>query len=194
LALGGVLAINSRLGVSPVNLIQLSLSYLIGSSLGFAAFISFVTYVILQALLLKKDFKPIQILQILFAVLFGFLLQFFNNSIQLENLSLTFRVSLVFISILVIALGIFLTVTPRLIPMAPDGMAGAIAFKLKKDFGKGKLVFDVIIVVTSAVILFVTNSGFEDIGIGTILSAILVGKVIVFVNSRFKEKLEAIIF
>lgn len=194
LALGGVLAINSQLGVSPVNLIQQSFSHSMGISLGVAAFLSFVIYVIAQVIMLGKEFKPIQTLQILFAVMFGQFIGFFNSVIQFENISIFYRIMLIFISIVVIAVGIFLTVTPKLVPMAPDGIAGAIAIKMKADFGKGKIVFDIIIVLTSTIILFLSNSGFSDIGIGTVLSALLVGRVVLFINGRFKEKFEKILF
>ena len=193
LAFGGVLAINSQLGVSPVNLIQLSFSHSMGISLGLAAFYTFVIYVVAQIILLRKAFNPIQFLQIIFAALFGHFISFFNSVIQLGESLMSVRIMLVFMSLIFIAIGIVLTVTPRLIPMAPDGIAVAIATKLEVDFGKGKIIFDTIIVLLSIIILFLSASGFEDIGIGTILSAIFVGRIVLFINKNFKRKLENIL-
>jgi len=194
LAFGAVLAINSRLGVSPVNLIQISISHSTNLNLGVASFIFFIICICGQLFIYKKDFKLIQFLQILFAILFGNFLNFFNEAIRLEGLSITMRIILCIISILLIGIGIFLTVTPKLVPLAPDGMAQAIAFKMKADFGKGKIVFDIIIVSTSFIFLFLSSAGFHDIGIGTILSMLLVGKVVLEINRFFKEKLEKMLF
>lgn len=194
LAFGAVLAINSRLGVSPVNLIQISISHGTGLNLGVASFVFFSICIVGQIVLYKKEFKPIQFLQILFAILFGHFLSFFNETIQLEGLSMFIRIVLCFISIILIGIGIFLTVTPKLVPLAPDGMAQAVAVKMKADFGKGKIIFDIVIVLVSAILLFISSSGFHDIGIGTVLSMLLVGKVVIEINRFFKEKLEKILF
>ena len=194
LSFGGVLAINSRLGVSPVNLIQLSVSHSFQLDLMVGSIVTFTAFVLWQIVILKRDFKLIQFFQILFAVLFGYLLGFFNDQIQLENLSIVVRVLLQAASLILIPIGIVLTVSPGLVPLAPDGIAGAIAIKMKSDFGKGKIVFDIIIVATSIVLLFITSNSFSDIGIGTIISMLVVGRVVLFINKHFKEKLEKIFF
>jgi len=194
LALGGVLAINSRLGVSPVNLIQLSMSHSLQLDLMIGSIVTFTVFVLWQIVILGRDFKPVQFFQILFAVLFGYFLGFFDNQIQLENLSIIVRVLLLVASLILIPIGIVLTVSPELVPLAPDGIAGAIAIKMKADFGKGKIVFDIIIVATSIVLLFITSNSFSDIGIGTILSMLIVGRIVLFINKHFKEKLTKIFF
>jgi len=194
LAFGGVLAINSRLGVSPVNLIQLSVSHSLRLELGIASFVTFTACVVWQIIILKKDFKPIQFFQILFAILFGYFLGFFNNNIQLGVTSMPIRVALLLVSLVFVSTGIFLTVTPKLVPLATDGIAGAIAVKMKADFGKGKIVFDIIIVATSIVMLFITSNSFSDIGFGTILSMLMIGRMVLFINKNFKAKLEKIFF
>ena len=78
LALGGVLAIKSNLGASPVSSLPLSISKVSSISLGTAAAILFTIYVGMQIILLKRDFKMIQLLQIVFAILFGQIMNFFN--------------------------------------------------------------------------------------------------------------------
>ncbi|WP_196000164.1 hypothetical protein [Clostridium sp. 1001271B_151109_B4] len=71
LVLGGVLAIKSNLGESPVSSLSLSISKVSSISLGTAAAILFTIYVGIQIIILRKDFKVIQLLQIIFAILFG---------------------------------------------------------------------------------------------------------------------------
>ena len=70
LALGGVLAIKSNLGASPVSSLPLSISKVTSISLGRAAAILFIIYVGIQILILRRDFKIVQLLQIIFAILF----------------------------------------------------------------------------------------------------------------------------
>ena len=68
LALGGVLAIKSNLGASPVSSLPLSISKVTSISLGRAAAILFIIYVGIQILILRRDFKIVQLLQIIFAI------------------------------------------------------------------------------------------------------------------------------
>ena len=59
LALGGVLAIKSNLGASPVSSLPLSISKVTSISLGRAAAILFIIYVGIQILILRRDFSSI---------------------------------------------------------------------------------------------------------------------------------------
>ena len=84
LALGGVLAIKSNLGASPVSSLPLSISKVTSISLGRAAAILFIIYVGIQILILRRDFKIVQLLQIIFAILFGQIMNFFNAIININ--------------------------------------------------------------------------------------------------------------
>jgi len=194
IAFGGALTISSDLGASPFNFLSFTVSRVTGVQLSITAFVMFTSYVVVQVLLLKKDFKPIQCLQVLFAVIFGHFLGFFTTLIQLETDSLMIRFPMVFLGFSCIALGVFLTVTPRLVPLAPDGLTDAVATRIGSDFGKAKNIMDLTVVSIAIVLLLVSQTSFAGLGVGTILSMILVGRFIFVLNHFFKKKLERLLF
>jgi len=94
------------------------------------------------------------------------------------------------VSLLCTAVGVVFTITANIVPVAPDGLAQVISMKTKLDFGRVKICFDCIVVI----LLLVNINTLTGIGIGTILSAILVGKIVMLLNKYFKSNLEKIIF
>ena len=194
LALGGILAIKSDLGASPVSALPLSISRVSGLSLGTATIVLFIFYVIIQIILLRKNFKKIQLLQIVFAILFGQIMNFFNLIININVDKFYIKIAICLLSFFITALGVFITITANIVPVAPDGVVQVISLKKKIDFGKAKNYFDCIVVVLSVVLLLVNRKNLEGLGIGTVLSAILVGRIVFIINKYFKESLENVIF
>ncbi len=194
LALGGVLAIKSNLGASPISSLPLSISKVSRISLGTAAAILFTIYVGIQILILKKDFKKIQLLQIVFAILFGQIMNFFNIIININIDNFYSRIFICILSFFITAFGVVFTITANIVPVAPDGLAQVISKKARIDFGKAKIYFDSSVVVLSVSILLVNSKGLEGLGIGTILSALLVGRIVAYINKNLKHKIEYICF
>lgn len=194
LALGGVLAIKSNLGASPVSSLPLSISKVSSVSLGAAATILFSLYVGLQLVILKKDFKLIQLMQIVFAILFGQVMNFFNLIININVDDFYIRVLICILSFFISAFGIMFTITANIVPVAPDGLTQAISKKAKINFGKAKVYFDCVVVILSIMILLVNSKGLDGLGIGTILSAVLVGRIVEQINKYFKDRIENICF
>ena len=79
-------------------------------------------------------------------------------------------------------------------PVAPDRLAQAISKKANIDFGKAKIYFDCVVVALSIAILILNNKGLDGLGIGTILSALLVGRIVSYINKKMKQKIESICF
>lgn len=194
LALGGVLAIKSNLGASPISSLPLSISKVSRISLGTAAAILFTIYVVIQILILKRDFKKIQLLQIVFAILFGQIMNFFNSIITININNFYSKILICILSFFITALGVVFTITANIVPVAPDGLAQVISKKAKIDFGKAKIYFDCTVVVLAVSILLLNSKGLEGLGIGTILSALLVGRIVAYINKNLKHKIEYICF
>lgn len=194
LALGGVLAIKSNLGASPISSLPLSISSVSNLSLGTAATMVFIIYVVIQIIILRKDFKLIQLLQVIFAVLFGQLMNLFNLIININVESFYVRIFICILSFFITAFGVVFTITANIVPIAPDGLTQVISKKTKIDFGKAKVYFDCTVVLLSVTILLLNNKSLNALGIGTVLSAILVGRIVYIINKNLKKKLESIIF
>lgn len=193
-ALGGIIAIKSNLGATPVNSLPLAISSVSILELGTVSTILFIIYVGIQIILLRKEFKAIQLLQIVFAVLFGRLMSYFNMMININVENIFLRITVCLLSFFITSVGVMFTITADIVPIAPDGLAQAIAKKKNIDFGKAKLYFDIVIVVLSVAVLLVGGKGLEGLGISTVLSALCVGRIVSLLNKHFKEKLESFIF
>ena len=194
LALGGVLAIKSNLGASPISSLPLSISKVSRISLGTAAAILFTIYVVIQILILKRDFKKIQLLQIVFAILFGQIMNFFNSIITININNFYSKIIICILSFFITAFGVVFTITANIVPVAPDGLAQVISKKAKIDFGKAKIYFDCTVVLLSVSILLFNSKGLEGLGIGTVLSALLVGRIVSYISKNLKHKIEYICF
>lgn len=71
MTIGIALSVKSNLGVSPVSSIPYTITCVWGIEMGKATILFHIVLVLLQILLLRKKFKPVQLLQILIGVVFG---------------------------------------------------------------------------------------------------------------------------
>lgn len=178
LALGSVVAIKSGLGVSPVTSLPFGINNVTNISIGTASSILYSSYVGIQFVILKKDFKKLQLLQIVFAILFGNIVNLLNGIITIEFNNILLNLLLLLLSFVFTALGVTLTIKANLVPIAPDGLVQALSQKLKVPFGKIKIYFDLIVVILSCTLMLCAKGGIDGIGIGTILSVFIVGRMI----------------
>lgn len=184
-AFGVAFAIKSNLGISPVS----SPSYAIFNVLKFRGIESisygtcvtavYLLYVVIQIILLRRDFKPINLLQIAVSTVFGWFVNFTTGVVGPANTENYFiRLCFLAVAIVLIAIGISFYLGAKILPMPSEGMGLAITDKLKKyPYHKVKVVLDCIFV-GSAVLITLIGAG-RVIGVreGTILTAILVGRV-----------------
>ena len=173
LALGSVVAIKSGLGVSPITSLPFGINNVTNISIGTASSILYISYVAIQFFILKKDFKKLQLLQIVFAILFGNIVNFFDGIITINLNNFLFNLALLLLSFVFTALGV-----------APDGLVQALSQKHNVPFGKIKIYFDLIVVMLSCSLMLCVKGGIEGIGIGTILSVFTVGKMISYFSKE----------
>lgn len=101
-----------------------------------------------------------------------------------------FRIILLLISIVCVALGILLYMSSNLIPLAGEGMMQAVSYKTKIDFSKCKIGFDVTMVVISAVTCYISLNKLGSVREGTVISAICVGLVLKILTKYFKKSID----
>ncbi len=192
LAFGVAFSANAGLGISPVN----SLPYVLASCIGAEAKVGtmvtavFCFYILLQVLILRKDFRLFNLLQILFSTLFGYFVTFTKGVMGSWRIGEGYIGSLVMlaISIVICAIGILIYVGVDIIPMPMEGLTMSLAKKLGKPFPSVKTAVDCIIVavglVLSAVVL---HDPLKWIREGTILSALLIGTLASFFRKKLSE-------
>lgn len=186
LAAGITLNTKSLLGVSPVTTLPYIASELTGISLGTTSFISYCVMLVLQAVLLGKLFRPIQLLQIVASVITSYFIEIFDRLMPAAN-GLVSQVIFLLLAVVLIAIGASLMIAMRLIPNPADALADVIGLVSKKGFGFGKNLLDALHIIIALVIGFLTGHPLLGIGVGTVVSMILTGRVIALVHP-YSEK------
>jgi len=177
LAAGITLNTKSLLGVSPITTLPFIASELTNLSLGIASFISYCIMLALQALLLGKQFKPVQLLQVVASVLTSYFIEVFNGLVPVAE-GLLWQGAFLIAAIILIAIGASLMIAMRLIPNPADALADVIGLVTKKGFGYGKNLLDAIHIIIALTIGFLAGQPLLGIGVGTIISMVLTGRAI----------------
>lgn len=193
MGLGVALTKHGELGVSPIssvaNVVSLKFDF---PSFGMWLTISNCILLLGQILLLRRNFKPIQLLQIPLSFLFGYFTDFWMWIVKfIPNDIYAVQLLLVIIGIVVLGFGISLGVIADVILNSGEAFVKALADTFKKDFGTTKIVFDVCWVALSVLLSLLFFEG-KLIGTreGTIISALLVGVVVKFFRPLLQKPLE----
>lgn len=192
MGLGVALTKHGELGVSPISSVAnvVSLKF---TSLSFGTWLTISNCVLLlgQILLLRRDFKPIQLLQIPLSFLFGW---FTDLGLQLvsviPNDSYPVQILLVLAGIVVLGFGITLGVIADVILNSGEAFVKALADVTHKDFGNTKIAFDICWVLLSIVLsLLFFNGQLLGTREGTLLSAVLVGVTVKLFRPLLHDRL-----
>ena len=190
MTIGIALSVKSNLGVSPVSSIPYTMTCVWGIEMGKATILFHIVLVLIQILLLRKNFKPVQWLQVLIGVVFGYFTTFCNYLVSFlptpENLGI--RIVMVLASTVFVALGIFLYLPANLIPLAGEGCMQAVSSVTHVDFSKVKIGFDCTMVLISAVTCLSLLHTLGSVGAGTIIAAVLVGTLVGILNRAFGKQ------
>lgn len=169
---------HAELGVSPIS----SLANVISIKFDFISFgnwliVSNLVLLLGQIILLRRNFKLIQLVQIPLSFIFGYFTDFGMWMIKdIPNENYIVRLLLVFAGIVFIGFGISLGVIADVVLNSGEAFVKALADVTKKNFGTVKIVFDVSWVLFSTVLSLLLFDG-KLLGIreGTIISAVFVG-------------------
>ncbi len=184
LSLGVTISIGSNLGVSPVSSLPNAISLVTGIEFAIATVAAYSVYIVLQILILRREFKLINLTQILFSTLFGYFLNFSNLLVGGFSIpTYAGQLLMAAISIVLIAIGISLYVGAGIVPMPMEGLTLAIVQKLKTvPFHNVKIVLDSCSVLIAAGLSFAFLGGLYGVREGTVIAALLVGKCIPLVK------------
>ena len=174
----------SALGTSQISSIPYVLSLKFTNlSFGQTTFIFNMLFILIQLLILKKDFHPIQFLQVLANILFSFFIDISMLVLAwLNSQTLPLRILSLLIGCAILAIGISVEVAPDVIKVPGEGIVHAISRVSGIEFGKVKIRFDVTLNIMATLLSFLFFHKLNGIGLGTIISAVLVGPMISFVN------------
>jgi len=185
----------SGLGVSPVSSVGNSISIAFDLDLGLTTAIVFCCYVLVEVLLLGKEFPVFQILQVPCAILFGYFVSFTGSLIKnwipgsyIEQLLM------VILSTVMVAVGFKLYLHANIVPQAGDGLVNVITKKSGKKQSTIKNLFDICSVLLAIVVSLVFTGKIQGVREGTIIAALGVGRVLAVLNKIDNGRIEKFIF
>ena len=192
-ALGVAVTKHGELGVSPISSVAnvLSCKYT-AFSLGTWLIIWNCVLILGQILILKKNFRLIQLLQIPLSFLFGIFTDFGMMCVSyIPADSYISRMMLVICGIVILGFGVALSVIANVIMNSGEAFVKAVSDKTNIKFGNIKIGFDVCCVIVSLICSLIFFNG-KIIGTreGTIITAFLTGFVVNFFAARMKEPLD----
>lgn len=167
------------LGTSPISCIPATLSYLTPLSIGTWTFIMNSLFVAVQIALLRRDFKPVQFLQLPFVFVFSALIDVFVpwcTLIPMPNYLVCFAWNI--LGCFMTAFGVFLQVKASVLTLPGEGIVLTIARVTKIAFPKCKMAFDSSMVAIAAAISLATMGGLFGVREGTVISALAVGAIV----------------
>lgn len=184
ITLGVAFSIKSGLGSAPVSSIPYAMNLIWTVEIGVATFIFHAILVVIELILLRRDFKKKHFLQVFVGVLFG---AFTSFSVSLMNFippadNFFLALAMTALSIFFIALGLFFYVPTNIIPLSVEGVTQAVAIVTDKPFSKIKVYLDVTIVSTAFILSYGFLGQLGSVGIGTILGALLIGTTVKYIH------------
>ena len=191
-AFGVAVTKRGELGVSPIssvaNLLSCKFSDL---SLGTWLIIWNCALIVGQIIILRRNFKPIQLLQVPLSLLFGYFTDFgmwCTSRIPVNSYSI--RLVMVILGVIILGFGISLSVIANVIMNSGEAFVKALADRIHKNFGNVKIAFDVSCVVFS-IILSLVFFDFSIVGTreGTVIAAFCTGITVKFFCGRLKNPL-----
>ncbi len=195
MALGVAFSVNSNLGVSPVNSLPYVVSQIIHVQMGSCVTAIFCFYILLQVILLRKDFKPINLLQIVFSTIFGYFVDFAKMLVGDFAIPTYFgQLAMLAISIVLIAVGVLLYMDVELVPMPMEGLSSTIARKLNKPFPTMKTDIECVVVMTGVILCLVFFGKLDGIREGTVITAVVTGKLIAVFKKPISPVVKRICF
>lgn len=194
LALGVSISRQAGLGLSQLVILPSVFSRIdarfnadLSHDMGWWVGIVFIIFVIIQMIVLRKDFKPIQLLQIPISLLYGFLIGTWNGVVASMNIPMPNYLVQLFFSILgvvIMGIGISIYLTTDVVPLSSEGAPLAIAKKSGKPFPRVKQIFDLSLVALAIIASLIGLSTIygEDVREGTIIAAVCLGPLIALAN------------
>ena len=175
-SLGVSLITKANLGTSPISSIPYVLILNFPFTLGnFTIFFS-IFLIVLQLIILRKNFKLEHILQIPVSIIFGYFIDLTMILFSWVNPeAYVMKIVYLLIGCLILGVGVYMEVLADVVMLPGESFVRAIVLTWKTNFGTTKICFDVSMAVIAAVLSFVFAGRLDGVREGTVIAALLVG-------------------
>lgn len=177
IAVAVVLNIRYALGVAAFSSVMYSISEIYHISLGTASIICYLLFVVIQCILSKK-ITLTYVLEVPLSLAFGVLTDLYDWLIPEIEFHLMIRLVLFILTMFVTSMGVYLCVKTDLVLTPTDGIVKTISEVFHFPFSIVKNVFDISLVAISVILCLGNHTRLYGIGLGTVLSALCLGRII----------------
>lgn len=169
----------SNLGTSQISSLPYVLSLRFPLSFGGFTFLMNTVFILIQIAIQRRNFPPVQLLQIAANVLFsGFIDVSMAALSWLHPAGWLARGGCMLIGCAILACGISIEIAPDVITVPGEGLVRVLAQATGKDFGRVKLVFDLSLIAIAAALSLLFFGRLQGVGLGTVVSALIVGPLV----------------
>lgn len=176
--MGIAFSIKANLGTAAVSSLPFVLSNFTKLTVGNWTIIVQSFAVLLQIIILKKDYNPINLCQIIVAFLFGYCTDFCIWLVDGINCTTYLSRWLIDLSgMVLLGIGVAFEVEANIVMVAIEGLAYTLSTKYNKAFGNMKSLIDICIVSSACIFSLVFLGKIVGVREGTVVAAILVGQI-----------------
>ncbi len=166
----------ANLGTSPISSIPYVLSLKYAPTLGVFTIIFSVLLIVLQIVILGKQFKMESLLQFPVSIVFGIFIDMSMAILGFLNpVSYVEKMISLLIGCLILGFGVYTEVIADVVMLPGESFVRAVTIRFGTEFGTTKVCFDASMAVIAGVMSFIFFGILNGVGIGTIIAAILVG-------------------
>jgi len=175
----------ANLGTSPISSIPYTLSLCFKPTFGMFTLYMSILLIIIQMVLLRKNFPKQYFLQIPVSVAFSWFID-----ITMELLSFmdpnTYLMKFVFLIVgcVILGVGVYMEMIADVVMLPGESFVKAVSMTFHKDFGKTKVIFDSSMTIIAGVIGLVIFHKLSGVREGTVIAALLVGMIARFIKRK----------
>ena len=172
------------LGTSPITSIPYTLSLGFTPTVGMFTLVFNIFLVILQVILLRRNFQLQNLLQLPIIALFSFFIDLTMSLLGfMQPETYAMKIVSLIVGCLILGFGVFMEMVANVAMLPGEATVRAVSDVFSTDFGKTKIVFDSSMTVAAAILSFIMFRHLDGVREGTIVAAILVG----FIARLFKK-------
>jgi len=178
----------AHLGTTPITSPPYVLSLSLPISFGMLTMLANFVFVLIEIIVLGKDFPKEQYLQLIVGPILGLSIDFWSYFIlYIPQPFYIIQLLMVIIGCAIIAYSTVLQLKANVVNNPAEGVVKAFAFKTSKHFGSIKLYFDISLVVIAVIISFVSLGTIAGVREGTVISALIIGPLIKMFQAQTKK-------
>ncbi len=185
-SVGISLITKADLGTSPISSVPYVLSLNFPLSMGTFTVLFSLLLILLQLLILKKNFKMEHILQIPVAVAFGVFIDVSMAILDFVNPHLyVMKLAYLIVGCFILGIGVYMEMLADVVMLPGESFVRAIVFRWNKEFGSTKIAFDSSMTVIAGILSFTFTGRLIGVREGTVVAAILVGFIARLIGRKF---------